>query len=144
MHLVFCLYKPIIIQHTHSIFERWHDFHLFSGDSKLVGVNVVGGATRLFLSISLHRCTAILPVQRHTDHSRKISLENTQHHQNVPFNFGTNMWVRPDVHTLGQSSPAYPALTEYEPMSNTRAPTSSVYKQSQIERDENTQNTILC
>lgn len=83
---IYCLpglHKPIIIQHTHSIFERWHDFHLFSGNPKLVGVNVVGGATRLFLSICLHRCTAILPVQRHTDHSGKISLENAQHHQNL-------------------------------------------------------------
>ena len=28
--------------------------------------------------------------------------------------------------TLGESSPAYPALTEYDPTSKTRAPTSSV------------------
>lgn len=115
---------------THPIFERWHDLHVLSRDPELVSVDVICGAALLsLLSICLHRCTAILPVQSHTDHSRKISLQDNCIFAQIlcfsalPPIYG--LWIRLTVHTLGQSSPAYPALTEYEPMSKTRAPTSS-------------------
>lgn len=69
--------KKKYIKLTHPIFERWHDLHAFSWDPELVGVNVVGGSALLsLLPICLHRCTAIFPVHSHTNHSRKVSLQN--------------------------------------------------------------------
>lgn len=62
-------------RHTHAVFEGGHDLHVFSGHTELVGVDVVGGATLLgLLSVRLHGNSAILPVDRYSNHRGEVSL----------------------------------------------------------------------